>query len=255
MCNFRDVIKILLGNGRAWLMPTGGMVDKIFTALSKEPENICQYFNKVRDIGIPGKIPESGLDYWESDLALTKQMSMSVQQRNERIIAKLYATGGQSKYYIQSIIQSAGYNMYITENNPVENPDVRSYTTTLGSFTLGSGATLGAYTDRIDPRTVIGTLIAGPDIYESYKNYSSTLGGFTLGSGAKLGTYTSTQTVSYQYVIPPNPAYYGLVWFLHGSLGLGNFVDMSQEQFNELKRIILEIKPAHTWIVVQANII
>lgn len=253
-CDFKKTIKILLGPGRAWLAPDGGTVDKIFTALSKEPAVICNYANTVRDIGIPGRIPDEGLDYWESDLALKKDTSMTNAERNQRIVAKLTAVGGQGSDYIERVIQSAGFDMYITENNPISNPDVRNYTSTLGGVTLGSGATLGGYTDRIDPRTVTGELIAGPNIIESIRNYSATLGGVTLGA-QNLGQYTSTQTIEYEYVIPAVPGRYIFVWFLHGPLGLNDFVDMSENMWLELRRIILEIKPAHTWCVAQVNIV
>ena len=254
-CDFEKVIKILLGGARAWKLVATSSLNKMFVALAQAPKRICVYFDIIRDIGIPGQIPDDGLDYWESDLALRRDSSLNNKERNDRIIAKLSAVGGQGSDYIEGVIQTAGYDMYITENNPVSSPDVRAYTTTLGGFTLGSGATLGAYTDRIDPRTIDGILIAGPDIFESRRNYISTLGGFTLGDGTTLGEYTSTETIPYTYEIPAVPGRYIFIWFLHGPLGLNDFVDLTESQFRDLKRIINEIKPANTWVIVQANII
>jgi hypothetical protein len=251
-CDFTKIFKILLPTGRAFQAFYNSTFYKFIDALAQEPERICDFYNDIRDAGIPGKIPLEALPYWEDDLAIPQNDTLTVVQRNDRIKGKLAAKGGQGPGYIEATLQAAGFPVYVYENNPISNPDVRAYTSTLNGFTLGSGATLGAYTDRIDPRTITGTLIAGPDIYIINKNYLATLGQFTLGE-YDLGQYIGNTTTEYQYVIPAVPSQYIFVWFLAGPGGLNDFVDIPAAMFTDFKRLILEIKPAHTWVIAQVN--
>lgn len=253
MIDFFKTLKIILPQGSAYNLPVDSQHRELMEALSKEPERICDFFNDVLVSGIPGIIPSEALPDWEEFLALEKNDSLTNEERNERISGKLSAQGGQGPDYIQDTLQMAGYPLYVTENIPSISPSAKQYVATLGGITLGE-TTLGSFTNRIDPRSEKGLLIAGPPVYTSERVYNFTLGVHTLGE-TTLGDYTGTFTKEIEPVIPAIPSRFIFVWFLTGPGGVGDFVDISSDKKNDLIKQILLIKPAHTWVLVQVNFI
>lgn len=255
MIDYGKFLRSLFPKGLAFRFFNGSYFKQLSEALAKEPERIKDFYDTVRDSGIPdcNILPDEALSDWETFLALSKNDSLTNVERCERIQGKFIAQGGQGPDYIQQVLQDAGFPVYVFENIPSDNPSFRQYTAALGGFSLG-GSNLGAYTDRIDPRTVDGTLIAGPPTYSTARNYSATLGGFSLG-GANLGTYIGTETTENEVTIPSDPATFIFIWFLTGPNGLNDFVDIPEDRKTDLISQILQIKPAHTWVILQANFI
>lgn len=255
MIEFGEILRSLFPKGKAFRFFTGSYFKKLSEALAKEPERIGIFYDKVRDSGLPkcGTLPSEALSDWENFLGLPRNDALTDDERCERIEGKYTAQGGQGIGYLQGVLQNSGYPVYGIENIPSDNPSVRAYVSRLGGFSLG-GLTLGAYTDRIDPRTVTGLLIAGPPTYTTVRNYRATLGGFSLG-GKKMGDYLGTTTTENEVTIPPTPSAFIFIWFLTGENGLGDFVDIPIEKKNDFIKQILQIKPAHTWVIAQVNFV
>jgi hypothetical protein len=252
MYNFLPTIKNLLPNGRAFRVFFDTMHEKILDASQLEAGRVKLFLDDIRDSGVPnGDLPANALDEWETFLGIPMNTNLTTAERRERITGKYTAQGGQGPDYIQDTMQAAGFPVYVVENIPSTTPSVRAYTSRLGGITLGE-TTLGAYTNRVDPRSVSGTLIAGPAIFESEKIYSASLGNMTLGE-TTLGAYVGTITQEVEYTIPAIPARYIYVWFLTGPNGLDDFVDIPLDRKQDFINQVLQIKPAHTWVIAQVN--
>jgi hypothetical protein len=254
MFNFLPTIKKLLYDGRAFRVFFDTTHEKILDASQLEAGRVKIFSDNIRDSGIPnGELPADSLEDWETFLGLPMNTSLTDQERNERIRGKYASQGGQGPDYIQDTLQAAGFPVYVIENIPSVEPSVRAYTSRLGGLNLGE-STLGAYTDRIDPRSVGGLLIPGPAIWETERIYSSSMGNMTLGE-TKLGGYIGTITKEVPYVIPGIPSRFIFIWFLTGVNGLDDFVNIPQDRKQDFINQVIQIKPAHTWVIAQVNFI
>jgi hypothetical protein len=252
--NFLPTIKKLLPNGRAFRVFFNTQIEQVLDGSQLEAGRVKVFIDSIRDSGIPdSNLPADALDDWETFLGLPMNTSLTDAQRRERITGKYAGQGGQGPDYIQDTLQAAGYPVYVLENIPTDNPSVRAYTSRLGGLSLGE-STLGAYTDRIDPRSVTGVLIPGPPVWETERIYAASLGNMTLGE-TTLGEYVGTITQEVPYVIPGMPSTFIFIWFLTGPNGLDDFVDIPQELEQDFINQVIQIKPAHTWVIAQVNFV
>jgi uncharacterized protein YmfQ (DUF2313 family) len=251
--NWFKVIKGLLSKGRAFKLPFNNPSYKFHKAQSKEPDRVCEYYTAVRNSGIPSiDMDIDSLNDWESDLGIPINSSLTNDQRIERIIAKYYSVGGQGPGYIQDRFQSAGFDVYVYENNP--EVGARQYTTVLGDFQSGD-AQLGDFTDRIDPRSLSGYLLANPPIYINRKDYlGSQLGdtGSQMGS-FQLGEFSKTLIEEFKYIISSDSSKYIFFWFLAGPGGIYDIVNIPADRQADFESLVYQIKPAHTWVIAQVN--
>lgn len=228
MIQFIEIIKKLYPKGKAFNLFPGKQFEKLNKAFSLEYERVKEFYDQVRNSGIPGLIPDEALEDWENFLALETISGLTSFVRNSRIISKYAAQGGQGPGYIEKVLQDADFGVYVIENIPVQ-----------------------------DPRPYLGYLVAGPALYETAdKIYTFTLGnGDTLGSGVTLGAYSGISIIEIPYEIPADPALWWPIWFLTGPGGLGDFVNIPIERMSDFKKLIIQTKPGHTWIVAQVNFV
>ena len=107
--NFYDTLKSLLPNGRAFRIPDGTQFRNVNEALGEEPDRIREYFDDTRDSGLPGKIPAVCFGEWETMLNLLYDSTLSDSERQARIMARIFAVGGQGAEYLEDALNLAGY--------------------------------------------------------------------------------------------------------------------------------------------------
>lgn len=227
MSNFFKLVKEIVHNGDAYRLIKGQQHTDLMKALSDEPERIETFFELVQQSGIPdGNLPVDSLDDWETFLALPRNDSLSTTERNERITGKYTSQGGQGPDYIQDTMQAAGFPVYVVENFP----------------------------SVVDPHTLTGVYIPGPPVYEANRRNDATLGGITLGSKT-LGAFLGTTIDPIDVPIPIAPTRYRYIWFLTGSSGINDFVNIPIARKEDFLNQILQIKPAHTPVLAQVNFV
>lgn len=114
--NFYDTLKSLLPNGRAFRIPDGTQFRNVNEALGEEPDRIREYFDDTRDSGLPGKIPAVCFGEWETMLNLLYDPTLSDSERQARIMARIFAVGGQGAEYLEDALNLAGYPITIYDN-------------------------------------------------------------------------------------------------------------------------------------------
>lgn len=251
--NICKAFKMLFPSGKAFDFIANGNQDKINKSLCQEPENIKLYFDTIRDAGLPGKIPSAFFSDWEDFLGIKNTGELTETQRSQKILAKYISIGGQGKDYVKSILNHAGFDVYIYENLPSDG--MRSYTSLMGASYMGD-VLMGNYTSRIDPRTLTdGTLLAGSPDYSLQRVYMATMGDMYLGDTQMggLGDFNGDKIIATEYAIPSTPERYVFFWFIAGQNGLYDFVDIPIERKTDFEEMILQIKPAHTWCIAQIN--
>ena len=253
MSNICDALKILMPNGKAFNFPYGLDIQKLHLALCKEPERLVIYGDAIRDAGNPGTIPDDFICEWEAFLGLRCDSTLTMEQRHQRIIGRYVSVGGQAKDYVKNVLNQAGFDVYVYENIPSEGQ--KTYTCLMGDKYLGD-ALCGEFSDRIDPRTIPdGTLIVGSPDYTLEKVYVATMGGAYLGDTVMggLGDFQGARLIETVYSIPADSTRYIFFWFIAGSNGYFDTVDLPIERKNDFVELILKIKPAHTWCVANIN--
>lgn len=220
------MLRSLFPKGLVFRLFSGSKFRLFIDALAEELERIKAHSENVRNAGIPGLLPDEALSDWETFLALPYDSSLTITERQSRIVGKYTAMGGQAVEYLQEVMQMAGFPVYGFENVPI----------------------------HIDPTTIAGYLIAGPPGWYSYKTYLAALGGFQLGE-YQLAEYSGTIVREIEAEIPEIFPQYIFIWFLCGPSGIGDFVDIPAARETDFKRLIESVKPAHTWVIAQVNFV
>jgi uncharacterized protein YmfQ (DUF2313 family) len=247
---FFPVIKKLLPKGRAFRLPYENSLYKFHQAQAKEPERICDFFVDVRDSGIPPNVPADALGDWETFLGLLTNTALTDTERNERILSKLTAVGGQGPDYIEKQLQDAGFPVYVYENNTAAG--AREYITLSGDTGIQAGDFLsGDFTDRLNPNSVPGDLLANPPVYETRKDYIGSQSGDTgVESGDfQSGEYTETLLTAFEYQISADSATFVFYWFIAGPGGIYDTVTLPADRQNDFESLVYQLKPAHTWVI------
>ena len=253
MPDFAPTLRSLFPRGQVFRLFRGTELRLVVDALAEMPNRIMDYFADMRDAGIPGFITDDAVPDWEDDLALLPDSALDMDQRKLRIAGKIAGQGGQGPEYIADTLQAAGFPVYVFENIPSREPSVRHYVAALGDIELGE-VELAEYTDRIDPRSLVGHLIYGSPIWETVKNYTAALGDGELGDYS-LGEYSGTRVIEVAYTIPATASRFIFIWILAGEAGINHFVDIPAERETDFRRLVESIKPTHTWCIAQVNFV
>ena len=218
------MLRQLLPKGRAFQAFFGTDWYNFIDGLSQEPSRIADFYEDVRNSGIPGLIPSDALSDWETFLNLTEIPTLTDAERNDRIKSKISQVGGGGPDYLEEILETEfDEDFEIIENlSSLLNPFTGA---TMGNpeMTCGSGATC-------TPIYPNGILIAGPPTYIN-------------------------GTTEIEFVLPPDITLWPLIWFITGPLGYGDFVDLPADREDDFIKTVLALKPAHTWAIAQVNFI
>ena len=254
--DFFPTIQKLLPKGRAFRLPFENDLYKFHQAQAKEPERICDFYIDVRKSGIPPNVPVDALDDWDTFLGLPANSNLTDSERNERALGKLTAVGGQGPDYIQDQLQAAGFPVFVYENDPAAG--AREYITLLGDTGIEmNDFQLGDFTDRINPASLTGFLLANPPIYFNEIDYlKSMLNDTNIEmDDFQLGDFTTSLIKEFEYVIPTNSATFIFFWFLAGPGGIYDFVDIPADRQTDFESLVYQLKPAHTWVIAQINLV
>jgi uncharacterized protein YmfQ (DUF2313 family) len=224
--DFFTILRNLLPKGKLFRLVKENQWKQVLRGLAEEPDRICTFENEVRDAGLPGRIPDEALADWESDYNIETNASLTNTERNNRIISKISATGGQGPDYLEDVIQAAGFGLYVYENIPA-----------------------------VDPSTISGILIAGPSDWTVTIIWAVTSGGITMGgltaigSPVTMGGRAGSSIDPVDPSIPSDPNTWPFFWFLAGPANVNDTVNIDATREEELINLIISLKPAHTWVV------
>lgn len=115
-----NLIKKLLPKSKLWKLIDTKYLNKFFRALTALPDDLRKYIDNIYlDL-----FPEStrSLELWENQYGIINP-DKSEETRRNAIAMRWKDKGGQSAYYMQSILQGNGFNVLVHENNPVANPN------------------------------------------------------------------------------------------------------------------------------------
>lgn len=225
----KRLTKSLHPTGRAFRVPTGGTLDRLYSAINNVENTVLNDTLNVLDVILPDNDNFTAQDAtdWEVRLGIITNTSLSLEERKAGIIRKMNHPGTiparQNYRYLERELQAAGFNVYVYEN----------------IFDDGSGG--------LETRTP-GEVIGG-----NTGATQSQLGMNQLGQ-AQLGVGYLNKVA---WSIDDADRYFDAgqllrrTFFISGS-PLGTFANIPLSRKMEFRELIMKIKPAQTvaWLIV-----
>lgn len=219
-----DTFKHLLPSGKAWRLTIDRKLRQLFQGLSEEFGDAQDYQDGVYNDYRP--FFTTKLDEWEDQFGLLTTLT-NEQERRERLDAEWKALGGQDPRYLQDIVQTAGFPLFIHEwwvpgtNPPVaRNPNSWIAPDANGSFITavfnGVGVQFGATESQFGRGRQLRFLLT--DNLEKPVDWPQT---------------------------DPNTWPYFLYF---GGETFGDTVSIPAERWDELRTLLLKLCPAQQWI-------
>jgi hypothetical protein len=231
--NLIKALKKTYPNGHAFRLFRGLDFRLVNEGLLAEPNRIAAFNKKVRDSGIPGRLPSEALEDWEELFQLQENASLSDEERNGRIKARFNAVGGQGKDYLEDVLNQQ-FQLLLG--------DYIIYTATCGNPVITCGdpdATCGSFIDSDDTDEIV--------IYENVPPYTD--------PNLVLGTLIVKTDNDSRDLIPSDSTYWGSFWFISGSDGLGSWLELPANRESEFIETVLKYKPVDSWVIAQVNFV
>ena len=223
--------------------------------LSVEFERIKSFKNDVYSSTVAHEdMPSFAIDDYENKYGILIKTGTD-QERINRILERADLNGLPGKDWLERQIQTAGFPLYVIENLPLEQTALK-----WGTFQWGNA--FWGLTDRfIDPNTVLGELIVNSPFTGQGKVYISQFGSFQWGA-SQFGVpdLTTTTPPPKEYVRTTNQVRYGFYFFLSPDpngivLTEPELLELSQSDFNYLKKLIIRSKLMKNWAIAQVKVV
>jgi hypothetical protein len=220
------IFKHLLPTGRAWRLVAEKTLTKFFEGLTEPYSDARDFVDGVYNDLRPEYTRE--LSEWETQFGIDKPAT-NEDDRRDAIASTWAATGGQSPNYLQTVLQNAGFNVWVHE--------------------WWEGANVAPRTVR-DPRLYTNTPVIGPVQCGRASAQCGRAGAQCNGFLANDPKYLvrSNLTPVAPPAIPNNENAWRFFWYVGGeTFGESAVVEASRRV--EFERLIYKYKPAHTWVV------
>jgi len=249
------VIRSALPKGAAWTPKPGGNYDIILTTIGDILKLICQRMENARFVRDPKNT--FVFDDLEREFGILKNSLITEAQRRIQLNAKKnQPPGGGTASDLQKALDDAGFDLLVHKNNPSVDPAI--FLDQLFQM-VANGDKAFAGNDDAFAGKVGGELLVNGDLFLEIPAITMQAGGsfaFAGNSDAIAGRFDSILLIPVLFEIPTDPDTFGFVFFVGGEATRDPITDelteieqgfVTQERKEELKRIILTIKPNFTW--------
>jgi len=263
---FLRIFKHLLPNARAWRITVDKKLRQFFEGLSGVGGDVKTFFDDIWLDIFPQTTRE--LDAWENNFALSKNTSLTEQQRRDRLDATWKTLGGQGPRYIQDTLQANGFDVYlhswwvegtqpapgvkqcVTPRNPLlwlrPSQIITKFQVTCGNPATTCGnpaATAGSTLQPLGYPLVNKILQTVPKYAVTCGNPATTCG----NPAATCGNYSSLQKIQKNYIIPADPAKWPYFLYIGGAV-FGSLANVEALRKDEFEALCLKICPAQQWL-------
>jgi hypothetical protein len=228
------------------------ILKKLFPSGDALPEDFRNYINQIYLNLFP--FYTNCVDKWRDTFGLIQ--ASSDENMRVDIDTAWKAQGGQGADYIQSILNNAGFNVQVHENNPPIDPDI--LLTSIPWMVAGGQFAYAGNDEAVAGRTG-GDLLVNGDIITEVPLYLSFAGASYMVAGNDLavaGQFDEFEVIQKIYQIPNDPDLWGAFFFIGGDVTRNPVTheitaienaDIPSDRKSEFLRQILKLKPAQTW--------
>jgi hypothetical protein len=255
---FFNMFKYLLPKSTAFNLTIQKNLTKFFEGLTALPDDFRTYINNIWLDIFPDTTRSPEL--WEDQLGIRMPSSFEAIRR-QNIDTSWKLKGGQSAYYLQSILQAAGFDVQVHENNPKVDPDnfiSAFFVMTCGMTTAVCGND-AAYAGRTGGYLLVNGFV--PDSSDQ-RDFLMVCGGngfdnVTCGQAFSVcGYFEEFFIYPKTYTVPDDSDYWDFIFFIGGNatrdpvtrqLTAIETVTVDMARRDEFEKLILKIKPVNTW--------
>jgi hypothetical protein len=247
--------KVILPRSRAFSLTINKRLREFFDGL-----NFVNDFRDQADNIFNNLDPQKtqNLEEWEDQFYL-RDFGLTEQERRDRLEATWKLTGGQSPGYLQSVLRSYGFDVYVHD---WWQPDTQQNNLTMGTDVSFMGdqfsfmnANFGVYPSAWDPNGILT-----PPFYPlvnkiSVKTFSPIAMGGTnivMGDGFSFMGGEVETISSPDYPIPADPLKWRHFVYVAGEV-MPNAATVPSSRKNELEELILSIFPTGEWVGMIVN--
>ncbi len=225
----------------------------LYDGLSEELNRVNDFKDIVKSSTVANEnMSVDTLEDYEKKYNLRFDPLFSDQDRINKIIERASRNGNGTAIWLEGQLQQAGFDLYVHENFKDTSTGAQ-----YGSFQFGAEQFGGLITYR-DPRTVSGEIIASSPNGNIGGQYTP-FGDFQFGPQVQYGTLVPG--ISYPaplgFSIPSDQDRWGYVFFISPFPDrLATEIELqalSDSELNTLKKIVIELKHARNWAVVQVT--
>lgn len=229
---FFQVFQHLLPRAEAWKTTVNKTLRKFFAGLAAGvPDDARTFIDLVHGDAFPDTTRE--LEAWEREFGLEPNGDEAT--RRLALAAEWKATGGQSPSYIQGVLQTAGFSVYVHEwwssGPPYVARDPRSYTNqpligTTQCSAFPSQPVCRKKGNVLFPQFQCNRFLANDTGYLVNKD-------LTLNAPPR---------------VPDDPAFWPYFLYIGGQT-FPNHAVVDSARRAELERLVLKLRPAQQWVV------
>jgi hypothetical protein len=253
-----NIFKTLLPKSEAFSIIIQKWLTKFFEGLTAIPDDFRTFIDNIYMDLFP--FDTRSPELWEEQFGI-RIISSNDTTRRTNIDIQWKLKGGQSAKYIQDKLQDAGYNVQVHENNPQVDPDI--FCSSDFIMTCDNIWAVCGNDDAFCGKSG-GLILANGYIPQTsdLRDYLAVCDGdghtpTCCGRTTSLCGYFEQFIVEPKvYAIPDDDDYWGFVFFIGGDairnaitheLESIENVQIPENQRIEFERLILKLKPVHTW--------
>lgn len=223
--------------------------------LSAEFNRVNSYRERVKTSTVPNdNMDVDSIEDYETKYGIENLSTSTTEERIARIIQRASRDGNGGPDWLEAQIQGEGFPLYVIINEPESESSVPQF----GDFQFDD-VQFGGLVSYIDPRDVDGELVASSPngniggLFEQF-------GSLQFGPTQQFGTLIDG--VAYPrprpFVLPSDPDRWGYVFFLSPFsdriAGSSELLDVTEEEWRFLNKLILQLKYTRNWCIAQVNI-
>ena len=172
--------------------------------------------------------------------------------RRDALTARWRAIGNQSPSYIQLILQTAGFDVYVHEVIPTQNPN--NFLSTIFITVSGEPDAKAGEPGKVAGKLGGEVLVNGIQYttLPKFKDAAGEPGSISGEPGVVCGELVGTQYFPITYPIPTDPNTWPHFWYIGGQI-FPNSATVDAARETEFKSLTLKLKPVHTWVGLLIN--
>jgi hypothetical protein len=249
-----NIFKYLFPKSNAFSLFIQKNLTKFIEGLTAIPDDFRTYIDNIYYDLFPNTT--RALSEWDNQFGLSRPIDESIRISNLDLRWKL--KGGQGRDYLQNALRSAGFDVYVHENNPAIDPAIFL----IGDFIMVAGG-LNAYAGRSDAyagKTTEGELLVNGfiPVATDQRLYIANAGNGTYSGNndAVAGYFTNFYVADKEYEVPTDPNEWPFLFFIGGLATRNSNYELEtiakamipESRKAEFLKLILMIKPAQSWV-------
>jgi len=251
---FKNTLKRL--SGKIYVFNPVTYFPALLEGLSIELERVRVFKDQVLSATVPNDnmTPDSIPDY-NVKYGIPNTLGGTDAQQISRIKEKASLNGFPGPDWLEDQLHMAGFNLYVHENKPLLT-NTRQY----GLYQYSPSVQYGLTSRFINPDIMLGELVVGSPHHGAGRLFLNMYGSSQYGLPAMYGSPdpNALNPQPVKYARTDDPTLWGYYFVLSPfddrlAVDESEFLVYTQMEFNYLKNLIIELKLARNWCILQAK--